>query len=115
MEAYEKGRNAAIATIVIGLIIFVFGMFGLGWFTFEETKSIEYGGDAYTGIQNAAADTANNVAKACGVLCSVLGFLTSLIGGLLLHYFDIKKIEIKEADRRHKEMLFALNGNTDIK
>ena len=89
MNFFEKGRKAAIAVIVIGSIIFLMGFVGLGWISFEETDYITYGGDAYTGIQNAAADTANNVAKACGILCSVMGFIILCAGVLFLNYFDI--------------------------
>ncbi len=113
MEVYEKGRKSAITIMVIGGIIFFMGLVGLGWFSFEKTEYIKYGGDAYTGIQNASADTANNIAKACGILCAVLGFLALSSGAMLLNYFNIKKFESSEANRRHNEILLALKGNSD--
>ena len=107
MEIYQKGRSYAISIITFGLIIFGVGVLGLG-FTFDETEYIKYGGDAYTGIQNAAADAANNIAKACGVLCSVIGFLSALGGQVLLNYFNIKKFEMEETNRRYNEILLVL-------
>ena len=82
MKIYKQCKHAAITLIVLGCIIFIFGSFG--------TEYIEYGGDAYTGIQNAAADTANNVSTACGILVASLGVV-------LLNYSNIKAFEYKES------------------
>ena len=103
MKFFEKGKNAAISVIIVGLIIFAMGLVGLGWFTFEETDYMKYGGDAYTGIQNAAADTANNVAKACTVLCSAIGFITSSFGAVFLNYFKMKEFEYIELNKKGSE------------
>ena len=110
MEYYQKGRSASITLMIIGIVIFAMGVIGIGWLGFEETKYIEYGGDAYTGIQNAAADSANNIVKACGIVCAVMGFLAANIGKILLHYFDVKEVQALEEKTRHNEILSALTG-----
>ena len=63
----EKSKNliTGVMFIIAGLIAIAFAIvvisqttnFSVGSYTWYES----YGGDAYTGIQNAAADTANNV------------------------------------------------------
>ena len=73
--------------------MFIFGMFATG--------HIEYGGDAYTGIQNAAADTANNVLKAGGIVVAALG-------QALLVYSQIKAFEYEVNQKNHQELLDAL-------
>lgn len=50
-----------------------------------------YGGDAYTGIQNAAAQTANNIIKVSEILKFGFGCVL-LIGGLSLVLFSIKSL-----------------------
>ena len=97
MEVYEKSKKTAIALIVVGCMIFISGCFA--------TEYIEYGGDAYTGIQNAAADTANNVLKIGGILVSVLG-------ATLLSYSKIKAFEYIENQEKHFELLKALGKET---
>ena len=66
----------------LGLTVFILGLsgatggsYGLG-LAYEEPSHQYYGGDAYTGIQNAAADTAYNVAKVGRI---VSYFQTSMI------------------------------------
>lgn len=111
MEVYDEGKQIAIGIIVCGIIIAIgsiLGLFGAGWFAFEETEYIEYGGDAYTGIQNAAADTANRIAEACGKICFALGMVITSIGSALLKYFKAKAFEISESRRRHDELLTAI-------
>ena len=94
MKYLKQCKNAAISLIVIGCLMF-FGTLING------TEHIEYGGDAYTGIQNASADTANNVLKACGILVASLGMV-------LFNYSNIKAFEYEESERKHQELLKAL-------
>ena len=55
------------------------------------TEHNYYGGDAYTGIQNAAADAANNASDLSGCICA--GFsAVLLIAGLILICFCLFKI-----------------------
>ncbi len=50
---------AALAFIILGVIAFIMGSNLTYYGSYESTE--KYGGDAYTGMQNAAAKTANNV------------------------------------------------------
>ncbi len=52
-----------------------------------------YGGDAYTGIQNAAADTANNVLTSNYILSDGLCFVCVSIGLAVIFYFASKLID----------------------
>ena len=62
-----------------------------------------YGGDAYTGIQNAAADAANNITKLSSGIESLYdkisligGFILMISGALIiLHYFE-QLVQINE-------------------
>ena len=93
MKVFENCKKAAIALIVLGCIIFIWGLVA--------TEHIEYGGDAYTGIQNAAADTSNNVLKACGILVGSLGIVLS-------NFCEIKVFEYEKNQKNHKELLKAV-------
>ena len=52
---------AASLVIVLGIFMMYFGFSGRYWYYGYWTDYEYYGGDAYTGIQQAAADTARNV------------------------------------------------------
>ena len=54
-------RYASILMIVIGICSVILSFVCFGKETGDTERNISYGGDAYTGIQNAAAQTANNV------------------------------------------------------
>ena len=95
MKAFKKCKISAISLMVLGFAFFLFGLF--------RTEHLEYGGDAYTGIQNAAADTANNIIKVGGLIISALGFG-------LLSYSEIKTFEYEENQKNHQELLKALSG-----
>lgn len=97
MKVYEICRNAAIGLMIFGCVLYMFVL--------SETKYKEYGGDAYTGIQNAAADTANNVMKASGVVVMALGVV-------LYNYSNVKVFEYEENEKKHKELLAALSVKT---
>ena len=70
-------KIAAILLLVAGLIALVFAVQTLTADTGSLESNTTYGGDAYTGIQNAAAQTARNVKKLTE-LC------TKAFGGILL-------------------------------
>ena len=71
---------------IIGAALVIFFGFYIAFFTsvaypyYEYTSSYTYGGDAYTGIQNAAADTSNNVQKIGYWLYSTFGDFHIFIG-----------------------------------
>ncbi len=52
---------------LVGIALIALGVFALNLnsvdYYGQKTERTAYGGDAYTGIQNAAADTANNINK----------------------------------------------------
>lgn len=50
----------------------------------------EYGGDAYTGIQNAAAQTASNVKNLAEATKNGFAFLLIAIGLIAIFYFAMK-------------------------
>ena len=54
-------RIFAIAFIIIGILSIILAFCAYGCDVGYPERNKSYGGDAYTGIQNAAAETANNV------------------------------------------------------
>lgn len=55
----------------------------------EYVKDAKYGGDAYTGIQNAAAATANNVGDVCWIILRYSKTFMIILGVLIiLHYVE---------------------------
>ena len=88
-------KIGAIGIILTGIMAIIFGI--ICW-SYCESYSYygdcvmyeTYGGDAYTGIQNAAADTANNINDlisvigcATSTLINYMGYLLFTIGVLL--------------------------------
>ncbi len=72
------------------------------------TNHSVYGGDAYTGIQNAAADTANNVVKlGSGIealydkISQVGGFILLIAGALIILNYSKQLAEINEAEEEY--------------
>ena len=74
---------ASIIVMATGVLMFFFGITSAFYCGGSYVPHETYGGDAYTGIQNAAADTANNVDSLGGLLSDVAN-ATSFIGGLLV-------------------------------
>ncbi len=76
-----------VGGIISGIISIIFGvvMFfkDVGAYEFSST----YGGDAYTGIQNAAAQTANNVKALSEITRMGDGFLLIVLGLIAIFYF----------------------------
>ena len=91
----ENRRKAIITVSVIGILIGIFCIIVSG-IVFSEnggthTKRLTYGGDAYTGIQNAAANTSNNVALLHNLVALVSGY-AFLIVGLIMIWKSICKL-----------------------
>lgn len=82
---------AACGGIISGILSFIFGiiMFAkkTGYMEFDK----EYGGDAYTGIQNAAAQTASNVKNLAEATKNGFAFLLIAIGLIAIFYFAMKQ------------------------
>lgn len=87
----SKGKTFfPIGGIISGIISAIFGiiMFGMSVGGYESTSS--YRGDAYTGIQNAAAQTANNVKALASIAKSGFAFLLIALGLISIFYFALK-------------------------
>ena len=79
-----------IGGIISGILSIIFGiiMFGKKIGYYESSSS--YGGDAYTGIQNAAAQTANNVKALSEIAKTGFAFSLIAIGLIAIFYFASK-------------------------
>ena len=76
-------RVAAVALILVGILAVILGFCAYGADTGYTEIDKEYGGDAYTGIQNAAAQTARNLVNLTEAIAFAGGSIL-LIGGLAL-------------------------------
>lgn len=76
-------KGIAIAFLVVGIlsVILGFSAYGCSTGSYESNKS--YGGDAYTGMQNASAQIANNVQCATEAVAGLFGNIL-LIGGIVI-------------------------------
>ena len=81
------GIISAIVSVVFGIIIKAkhFAYYGALYETAES-----YGGDAYTGIQNAAAQTADNVLALFRLIQNSMCFLLIAIGLIAISAFLVK-------------------------
>ena len=80
-----------ITNVISILITFIFGICLMTTEFYGEYESnSSYGGDAYTGIQNAAATTANNVDD-LGEFLSDTVHIVGCLGGMLLTVHFIKE------------------------
>ena len=76
--------------IISGILSIIFGIIVLVKDVGDYEFSSSYGGDAYTGIQNAAAQTANNVQALSEIAKNGFGFLLVAIGLIAIFYFVSK-------------------------
>lgn len=78
----KKCKNVSLA--IVGVISIVLGIvcFSLGIGSKENNNA--YGGDAYTGIQNAAAQTANNIMNVATICKVGFGSILLIAGGALI-------------------------------
>lgn len=79
-----------IGGIISGILSVIFGiiMFAKDVGYYESSSS--YGGDAYTGIQNAAAQTANNVKALSEIAKTGFAFFLIALGLIAIFYFAMK-------------------------
>ena len=83
-NSYEFGIFVSILVLIAGIVFFFYSSYSnIG----STEYNCEYGGDAYTGIQNAAAQTASNVYYLIICISKGIGILTSSIGLISLSYF----------------------------
>lgn len=81
---------ASVIGIISGFVSIVLGFIAMGYSDGLYESASSYGGDAYTGIQNAAAQTASNVK----ILASIVKFGTSslliIFGITIVCFFALK-------------------------
>lgn len=84
-----------------GLLSFIYGIvLGSKTYPIQYTTRGTYGGDAYTGIQNAAADTSSNLIIIAKILRDGMAMLFAVIGLAILSFFLCRLIElIKESKK----------------
>lgn len=86
MIASIGGMVAGVLSIILGLVL---RSAYNGYYVMSET----YGGEAYTGIQNAAADTGNNVMYLAKVVQDGISYLLIAIGIVVIFGFIFKLYE----------------------
>lgn len=90
------GTISGIISIIFSIIVFC--MDNGSW-----ENSLQYGGDAYTGIQNAAAQTANNIQALCDILKIAFGAVLLVGGIVLICVFGLKMVKISEENKNAAE------------
>ncbi len=93
----------SIGGILSGILSVIFGFVMLGKNVGYSESSSVYGGDAYTGIQNAAAQTANNVKKLSEITRDGFAFFLIAVGLVSIFSFAARLWKI------HSENNFALS------
>ena len=81
---------ASVVGMLSGVLSVIFGFVVMALSDGYYESSQSYGGDAYTGIQNAAAQTANNVEDLAVIAKNGMGFLLIVLGIAIACYFMLK-------------------------
>ena len=114
----------AIGITLVGVAAIVFGILCWSYWNSYSYYGISvryetYGGDAYTGIQNAAADTANNIKALIGLigsststLINYMGYLIFTIGALL---FVVSIAKMISAFKKETKVIESTQSITDVK
>ena len=89
-KSKKSNRICPIIGVIGGLISIIFGFVVSGMSTGNWESNSSYGGDAYTGIQNAAAQTANNVQDLAAILKTGMSFSLIVFGIAMIAYFGLK-------------------------
>ena len=106
----NKGLRIAfsITGIVIGVIIIIVGLVNFN-LSYKGTELRErYGGDAYTGIQQASAQTATNTYHVLEVVQNFSKIATIITGILVILHYTFELIKVGEIEETSKKK----NGNT---
>lgn len=90
MEYNNSKRTISIFGIITGIIIIIIGLtnFNANYCSYVSKET--YGGDAYTGIQQAAAQAANNayyINRNLVLFCRIAFIITGVL--VILHYLCI--------------------------
>lgn len=84
-----------------GLLSLIYGFILKGkTYPIQYTSRGTYGGDAYTGIQNAAADTSSNLIVIVAILRDALSMLFIIIGLAILSYFIYRLFKAIKANKK---------------
>lgn len=84
-----------IIGIISGVLSIIFGIIIKNHFyNISYIQSTSYGGDAYTGIQNAAADTGNNIRGLFYIIQDGFVFLFIIIGLISIAIFLTKMLSV---------------------
>lgn len=84
-------KKIGVFFIVVGILSAILGLSAFGMDTGNYAGNQAYGGDAYTGIQNAAAQTARNIQTLTEAV--VFGFgAVLLVGGLALAGYGLQNV-----------------------
>ncbi len=79
----KNKKFSGILFLGVAIISIIFAMICFDMYDGNYESDIKYGGDAYTGIQNAAAQTANNVMYTNRCIKTIGGFAFIIIGLVL--------------------------------
>lgn len=90
-ELRSTNKTLGIITILVGIYSLILGIAGPISYSGAFVSKEAYGGDAYTGIQNASANTANNVDN-LGDMCECTFRNAFAIAGILLVVKGTEKI-----------------------
>lgn len=90
----KGGTFFPIGGIISGILSIIFGIIMFSKDIGYYEASYSYGGDAYTGIQNAAAQTANNVKALSEITKNGFGFFLIAVGLIAIFYFASKLSEL---------------------
>lgn len=78
----NKGLKTIL--IIVGIISIALAIVCFGHWNGSHVSWVDYGGDAYTGIQHASADTANNLQNLAEIIKIGFGSILTVIGCSLL-------------------------------
>ena len=98
MKSKDINKEKAFSAlgIISGIISIVFSIIVFCMDNGSWENSLQYGGDAYTGIQNAAAQTANNIQALSDIFKIAFGAVLLVGGIVLICVFGLKMVKLSE-------------------
>ncbi|MBR7082203.1 MAG: hypothetical protein IKI49_05845 [Oscillospiraceae bacterium] len=111
-------RIFSIIIAIVGIVAIIFGIICLCSDSGGYESNEIYGGDAYTGIQNASAQTARNVRVLGNIVKMGFGFVL-IVSGLVLAGFGTcgliyeKQAHIETAGGKTAENLFEIRNKKE--
>ncbi|HOB25789.1 MAG TPA: hypothetical protein PLB45_00230 [Bacilli bacterium] len=73
--------------LFLGIVVLLFGLIGSFNVPTVIVNATTYGGDAYTGIQNASASTANNITYISRDAYAFVRFVVIISGFLIINHY----------------------------